>query len=154
MLAAAALCVVVAAVVAAGWLGESPGFRGWIDQVRDPTGSRGWEQLGDSIRAIYRDDLDAYLADVDAVDWSSLRLGPATDVWGDDGFAHVVAPLESAPSTVPRFLLERGIVHGVCDENGPVGIAVYEDRRPFAGGRFDLSGETGGQARCNDAFHP
>jgi hypothetical protein len=55
---------------------------------------------------------------------------------------------------VPRFLLERGIVHGICDGEAPVAIAVYEDRRLFAGGRLDLSGEPGSQARCNDAFHP
>lgn len=50
------------------------------------------------------------------------------------------------------FLLERQIIRGVCDLDGPIGIGVIEDRRPFRGGRFAGGAMTGSQARGNAAF--
>ncbi len=150
---AGCLMVIIGAVAASGEVGQPGGFRSWLTDVRSGDGDRGWSHLGDGIRNAYDGDLDAYRADVTAVDWSLLRLGPPVDVWRDDGFVRVEAPLLSPPHTVPRFLIERRIVHGVCDQGGrPIGIGVYEDRRPFAWNRFEAGGVTGGQARCNAAF--
>lgn len=95
---------------------------------------------------------DAYLAEVTTAEWASLDLGPALDVWSDDSFVRVEAELRSDPTTVPAFLLDRRIVHGVCEGGQPIAIGVYEDRRPFQGGAFGGGGLTGGQRRCNAAF--
>ena len=87
-----------------------------------------------------------------AADWAALDLGVAIDGSSHDGVVRVEAELQSDPSTVPSFLLERRIVHGVCDGGRPSGIGAYEDRRPFQGGGFNGGVLTGGQRRCNAAF--
>lgn len=59
---------------------------------------------------------DTYHADMAGADWSALDLGEAVDDWSDDGFVSVEAELRSGPETVPSFLFERRIIHGVCDQ--------------------------------------
>lgn len=131
---------------------EAGGFAGWLVAVRSDDEDRGWDRLNPSIQDAYGT-RHAYLADVAAADWEALVLEGPVDVWEDDGFVRVEATLLSQPATVPLFLFERRIVHARCDEAGrPVGIGVYEDRRPFAGSRFDGGGVTGSQQRCQDAF--
>lgn len=149
------LIVIVLVLVAVGIVAAWPqpaGLRAWIAEVRDEDDDWGWDLLGAEAQAEYRGDQDAYLADMIAADWEALDLGPATDVWSDDGFFHVQAELQSDPTTVPAFLFDRRIVHGVCDGHRPVAIGVYEDRRPFQGNAFGGGGLSGGQRRCNAAF--
>lgn len=144
------LVAVVAALVAAS--PQPGGFRAWIAEVRDGDNDWGWDLLDADARSRYDDDRDAYLADMIAADWEGLDLGPAVDVWSDDGFVQVQAELRSDPTSAPAFLLDRRLVHGVCDGRQPVGIGVYEDRRPFQGGAFGGGGLTGGQRHCHAAF--
>lgn len=131
---------------------QPAGLRGWIAEVRDGDDDWGWGLLSADAHRAYNGDSGRYAADMAAVDWGSLDLGDPVDTWSDDGFVQVVAELRSEPATVPRFLLERGIVSGVCNGETPVAIRVYEDRRLFQGSTFGYSGMTGGQSRCNDAF--
>ena len=100
----------------------------------------------------YDGDLDAYLVDMAAADWAALDLGSPADAWSDDGFVSVEAELRSDSTTVPAFLLDRRIVHGVCDGSEPKAIGVFEDRRPLQGSKFGGGGVTGSQARCNAVF--
>lgn len=147
--------IIVAVIVIGGPSFGPPGgaFTAWVNEVQDDDGDRGWNRLEASIQDAYGGDRDAYLADVERVDWDQFRVDYPAERWSDDGFARVEAALVSAPSSVPAFLFDRRIIHGICDENGqPTVIGAYEDRRPFIGGRFSGGGVTGSQARCNAAF--
>jgi hypothetical protein len=151
--AAALIAIVLVAGVAAVVLWPQPGaFRAWLVEVRDGDDEWGWELLDAEARAEYGNDRAVYIADVATADWASLDLGPATEVWSKDGFVRIEAELRSDPATVPVFLLERRIVHGVCEGRQPVGIGAYEDRRPFQSGGFGGGGLSGGGRMCNAAF--
>jgi hypothetical protein len=151
-----ALVAVVLVVVAAAALfairPQPGGFRAWIAEAGDGDSEWGWALLSSEAQRAYDGDRDAYLADMAAVDWAVLDLGYPADVWSDDGFVRVVAELRSDSTTVPAFLLDRRIVHGVCDGSEPKAIGVFEDRRPLQGSKFGGGGVTGSQARCNAVF--
>ncbi len=128
-------------------------FSAWLTEVRGDDLDRGWSRLDAHTRATaYDDDRDAYLDEVMAADWSALELEEPVRKWFDDGLARMEARLISAPATVPPFLFERRIVHGVCESGEPVGIGVFEHRRFLGSGGFTGGGVTGSQARCNAAF--
>ena len=144
--------IAVVAVLALPFVHESGDFRAWLAEARGGDDDRGWDRLHPTVRDAFRD-RGAYLADVDAVDWDRFVLAEPVDLWVDDGFAHIEARLLSDPGSVPWFLFEKGIVHAVCDEAWrPIGVGVFEDRRPFAGSRFSGGGVTGSQRRCQEAF--
>ncbi len=150
-----ALVAVVLVVIAAALFAIRPqpgGFRAWIAEARDGDSEWGWDLLSSEAQRAYDGDLDAYLVDMAAADWAALDLGSPADAWSDDGFVSVEAELRSDSTTVPAFLLDRRIVHGVCDGAEPKAIGVFEDRRPFQGRKFGGGGVTGSQARCNAAF--
>lgn len=149
----AATCVALGAFAVSSAVRPRAGLAGWVLEVRGADEDRGWDLVGDDVRDAYGGDRAAYLADVAAADWIALELGPTVEVWERDGFAMLEAAVRSSPDTVPAFLFERRIVHGVCDQGGyPTGIGAFEDRRPFAGRQFVGGGLTGSQARCNAAF--
>ena len=129
-------------------------FEDWLQAVSGGAEDYGWSYLGSDAHVTgYVGSRDSYLADARSADWSEFRWGEPETVWTDDGFAHVVAPLLSEPSTVPRFILDRRLVHGVCDERWrPVGIGVFEDRSFFRAGGMGGGGLTGSQAECNARF--
>lgn len=144
--------ILVAPLIGVADLGGGS-FSSWLGEVRGGDPDRGWSRLDEHTRAtVYDNDRTRYLDEVMAVDWSTLDLEAPVRMWFDDGFARMEARLISAPATVPRFLFERGIVHGLCDGDVPVAIGAYEDRRLLGGGGFGGGGVTGTQARCNAAF--
>lgn len=152
-----AVLAVLAGILVAPSLGIADlgggSFAAWLTEVRGDDPDRSWSRLDEHTRATsYGNDRDAYLDEVMVADWSALELEEPMRMWFDDGFARMEARLITAPATVPRFLFERGIVHGVCDGDAPVGIGVYEDRRFLGSGGFAGGGVTGGQAKCNAAF--
>ena len=147
----AVVLVVVAAALVAAWP-QPRGFGAWITEVRDGDDDWGWDLLGAEAQGAYDGNRGAYVADMSEADWAALDLGSPVDVWSDDGFVRVEAELQSDPTAVPVFLLDRRIVHGVCDGRQPIAIGVFEDRRPFQGGAFGGGGLTGGQRQCNAAF--
>jgi len=151
-LVAVVLVVVVAGAALFAIRPQSGGFRAWLAEARDGDSEWGWDLLSSEAQRAYDGDRDAYLADMAAVDWAVLDLGNPADVWSDDGFVRVEAELRSESTTVPAFLLDRLIIHGVCDGAEPNAIGVFEDRRPFQGRKFHGGGLTGGQRRCNAAF--
>ncbi len=149
-----AILVVTAVAVVVALVAQPSGFRGWLAEARDGDDDWGWDLLAEQARDAYNGDRDAYLADMRRADWAALDLGDPVDVWSDDGFFHVQAELHSDPATVPAFLLERRIIHGVCHPPGnrPTAIGVFEDRRMFQGGTWGGGGLSGTQIRCNAAF--
>ena len=154
-LGAVVAVALVGLAVAAALVASRPnpsGFRARIAEFRDGDDDWGWEHHGAEAHDAYNSDRGAYVADMRAADWTVLVLGPPVDVWSDDGFVSVVSELQSSPATVPRFLLDRRIVHGVCHDGRPIGIGAYDDRRLFEDGVFNGGGLTGGQRRCNAAF--
>ena len=159
-LAAAAVGAVLVGAIALAVMPQLPlggsGFRDWLVEVTDSQDAdRGWHLVANWVRDdAYGGDLEAYLADVEAADWSLLHLDTPVDAWADEGFVEVRVNLLSDPATVPRFLLARHIVHGVCNSGGrPLAIGAYENRRPFSGDGFAAGGLTGSQTRCNAAFN-
>ena len=116
---------------------------------------RGWQYLDEFARDWgYADDQAAYVADAMAADWDSFEWSDAHVLWIDDGFAHVEVTLISAPSTVPPFLLEHALLHGICLGDGfaPAGLGAYVDTRPFGAGGLGGGGTTGSGQRCNSQF--
>ena len=75
-------------------------------------------------------------------------------LWTDDGFAHVQVRVTSGPATVPGFLLEHALLHGICQGDGfePAGIGAFVDARIFTEGGLGGGGTTGSQRRCNNQF--
>ncbi len=148
------ILVVVTLLMGGPSFGSAGGqFTAWLTEVRREDGDRGWDRLESSIQHAYGDDRDAYLAEVERIDWDQFRVEDPVERWTDDGFARVEAALTSAPGSVPAFLFDRRMIHAICDESGqPTAIGAYEDRRLFAGGRFSGGGTTGSQARCQTAF--
>ena len=128
-------------------------FEDWLEAVSGGAGDRGWSYLGsDAHVAGFAGSREDYLADARAADWSKFRWGEPATVWTDDGFAHVVASLLSEPSTVPRFILDRRLVHGICEDGRPVAIGVYEDRSLFRPGGMAAGGLAGSGVECNALF--
>lgn len=115
---------------------------------------RGWHYLDPTTREIgYADDQAAYVADAEAADWDAFAWTDAKVLWVDDGFAHVRITLTSG-STVPPFLLEHAVLHGICEGDAfePTGIGAFVDTRPFSEGGLGGGGTTGSQRRCNNQF--
>lgn len=128
-------------------------FAAYLRAVAGDEADRGWSYLDETTREwSYANDLDAYMRDASVADWSAFKWAPPTRGWTDDGFSHVTAELLSAPESVPRFLIMRRLVHGVCRDGEAVGIGAYVDSRPFAGDVLGGGGETGGQRICNNLF--
>lgn len=101
----------------------------------------------------YGNDRSAYLRDAAAADWSALRWTDATVVWVDDGFASVQVGLDSPPSSVPAFLIQHHVVHGVCGAaDRPFGLGAYLDVHPFADAQLGGGALAGSTVRCNRAF--
>jgi hypothetical protein len=126
----------------------------WLEAVSGGAEDRGWSYLGSGahVGGGFVGSREAYLADARSADWSEFRWGEPETVWTDDGFAHVVAPLRSEPSTVPRFILDRRLVHGICENGRPVAIGVYEDRSLFRPGGMGSGGLAGSGVECNALF--
>lgn len=147
-----AVFLVALALAVAAWPRDPGGLRGWLAEVRDGDDDWGWDFISTYAQTAYQGGAAAYAEDMAAVDWEALELGTPVEVWSDDGVALLQAELLSDPSTVPAFLVERGIVKGVCEDGEPTGIWVIEDRGLLQEQRFGTGGTTGTQRRCDATF--
>ncbi|MEO6295145.1 MAG: hypothetical protein ABIP01_04325 [Candidatus Limnocylindria bacterium] len=128
-------------------------FDDWLRAAAGGEEDRGWQYLGvDTHDTSYHGDRHAYLEEARAADWSQFEWDEPEVRWTDDGFAHVEAGLLSTGSSVPRFVIDRQLIHGICDHSRPVGIGVFEDRRLFHAGGLGGGGVTGSGAECNALF--
>lgn len=133
---------------------SSPGGRldAYLRAVAGAEPDRGWHLLGDLTRELsYGNDSAQYLRDAEAADWSAFRWSSAEVLWTDDGWANVQAGLVSDPTSVPAFLIQRRIIHGVCGGR-PIGIGVFMDVRFLGNDGFGSGGLSGGQMGCNARF--
>jgi len=154
------MLVVVALVVAlvttwavAGGGRSGDRFDRWLNAVAGAEADRGWSYLSpDSREEAYAGDGEAYIQDAIAADWSGFEWTEPLEVWSDDGFARLEAGLLSPPSSVPPFLFERRLIHGICIDGLPVAIGVYDDRRLLQAGGLGGGGLTGSGAACNRRF--
>lgn len=71
---------------------------------------------------IYRDDPQAYWDDLERIDWAVVAWAPANGYVDDGAFYSGYVWLRSHPSTLPRFLIERGLATPHCVERSPFGI--------------------------------
>lgn len=125
-----ALLVVGAAMVVArgappSWLTANRMVDSWLAALAEPTGDRGWSRLStEAQHLIYGNDPNEYWSDLDDVDWSQVAWAPANGYVDDGAYYGGYIWLRSHPSTLPRFLIERGIATPDCIEGSPAGIRV------------------------------
>lgn len=125
----------------------------WLVAAAGAEEDRGWSYLDPEGRERgYGDKREAYIQDARAADWSAFEWTEPRELWAEDGFAHLQAGLLSPPSSVPGYLFERRLIHGVCVDGLPVAIGVYDDRRWFQAGGLGGGGLTGSGAACNRLF--
>jgi hypothetical protein len=95
----------------------------WLAAMSEPSGDRGWSFLSSAAQTmVYRGDPQAYWEDLEQVDWAQVDWAPANGHVDDGAFYSGYAWLRSHPSTLPRFLVERGLATPHCVEGSPFGI--------------------------------
>ena len=72
----------------------------------------------------YQGDAQAYWADLERVDWAQVAWAPANGYVDDGAFYSGSVWLRSHLSTLPRFILERGLATPYCVDDEPFGIGV------------------------------
>jgi hypothetical protein len=120
---------VFAGLIAIGVLTHRTGdFGGWLDAAsgRIESADRGWGLLGrDTQQAAYDGDRAKYLSEVTAADSSAFRWSAPRPAWTDDGYTYLIVKLESAPTTIPQFILARGLAHRECLNGHLIGLGGY-----------------------------
>lgn len=126
----------------------------WLASMREPSGDRGWGWLStETQRLIYDDDPNAYRSDLEGVDWSTVAWAPANGYVDDGVYYSGYVWLRSHPSTLPRFLIERGLAVPDCIDGSPAGIRVEMRLGWFNPPRISaLIGKAGAADPCAIAF--
>jgi len=126
----------------------------WLAAMSESTGDRGWSFLSTEAQSmIYGDDPDNYWDDLEQVDWRHVAWAPASGYVDDGVFYSGSVWLRSHLSTLPRFLVERGIATPYCVDESPFGIGVQMRVGWFAPPRISaLLGKAGSADRCWVAF--
>lgn len=114
---------------------------------------RGWQYLGASRDSAYGGHRERYVAEAAAADWDAMQWSALPVVWEDDGVSKAEVWLESPPDTVPPFLIERGLVHGVCRGSRPgFGLGAYVLSPWFGQADMGGGGLNGSTMECNSKF--
>lgn len=157
-LAIAILLLVGAGVVVGGGAPTTAGsadelVNRWVQALAEPSGDRGWSQLSPETQlSVYGGDPQRYWADLDTVDWSSVVWAPAFGYVDDGRFYSGIVSLLSHPSTLPRVLVERGLVGPFCVDDLPYGIQITMLVGWFTQPRIEASARAGSADRCAAAF--
>lgn len=147
----AGLAVVRGAPTTAGSADES--VDRWVQALAEPSGDRGWSLLSPETQvSVYSGDPERYRADLDTVEWSSVVWAPAFGYVDDGRFYSGSVSLLSHPSTLPRVLVERGLVGPFCIDDLPYGIHVTMLVGWFTPPRIEASAHAGSADRCAAAF--
>jgi hypothetical protein len=149
-LAAAAVLV----VGLASCLGSDPALRldAYLRAVAGAEADRGWSYLGEHIQSeAYGGDQARYVADAEAADWSALRWTDPSVVQENDGAVLVEVQLESDVDSVPDFLLEKRILHGMC-RGLAYGLGAITGDTLLGSTRIGGGGLSGTQMRCDAQF--
>lgn len=126
----------------------------WLAAMAAPSGDRGWSFLSPEAQTmIYRDDPQSYWDDVAEVDWAQVAWAPANGHVDDGAFYAGYVWLRSHPSTLPRFLIERGLATPHCVDGSPFGIDLQMRLGWFNPPRISaLIGKAGAADHCWIAF--
>jgi hypothetical protein len=129
----------------------------WLAAMASTGADRGWRYLSTEAQAEgYGDDQSAYLADVSAVDWQTVRWGQAVGNTVDDEYGVVYAyiPVLSDPRTLPHFLLDRDLVAAKCGDRAATQILAQVPRSWFQSPRLArVNNGTGSADLCEDLFY-
>jgi hypothetical protein len=129
----------------------------WIEAMAQPSGDRGWSQLSPETRTlVYGGDPERFWNDIAEVDWAAVAWAPAQGRVDDGAFYLGNVWLRSHPSTLPRFLVERGLAVESCTDGVPFGIHLQMSigwfEPPLVIGQVDKSATP---TACGFAFeHP
>ncbi len=126
----------------------------WLAEMAVPSGDRGWSSLSPEAQSmIYSDKPEEYWSDLEQVDWTKVAWAPAVGFVDDGVFYSGNAWLRSHPSTLPRFLVERGLVTPSCVDDMPFGIHLQMRVGWFMPSRIaPLIGKAGDADPCAIAF--
>lgn len=126
----------------------------WLAAMAEPTGDRGWSRLSaEAQMMLYDGDPDAYWSDLEGIGWADVTWAPANGYVDDGVFYSGYVWLRSHPSTLPRFLIERGLASPHCVEGAPFGIDVQMRLGWFNPPRISVRlGKAGDADRCAIAF--
>jgi hypothetical protein len=120
------LVIGVAAVVIGAPTGSTAANQvvdSWLQAMAQPSGDRGWSRLSPETQEIvYGDDPARFWSDLSEVEWSEVAWAPARG-HVDDAVSYLGDVwLRSHPSTLPRFLVERGLAAVSCTDDVAFGI--------------------------------
>ena len=126
----------------------------WLAEMAKPSGDRGWSLLSAEAQAIaYEGDAQVYWRDLEGVDWEQVSWAPANGHVDDGAYYLGGVWLRSHPSTLPRFLVERGLATAGCVDGLPYGVNVQMRVGWFNPPRITRSpGGTGSADACRTAF--
>lgn len=98
----------------------------WLDSMSQGNWDRGWSHLSEQSKEVFGNSLDAYIADVDAVDWSRFQWTIGSS-FTHDGIKEVAVKVEGGWEAVPEFMRERPLVQFACGSGGFL-VYVFESR--------------------------
>lgn len=126
----------------------------WVQALAEPSGDRGWSLLSPETQvSVYGGDPERYRADLDTVVWAPVVWAPAFGYVDDGRFYSGSVSLLSHPSTLPRVLVERGLVGPFCIDDLPYGIHVTMLVGWFSPPRIEATAAHAGSLdRCTTSF--
>lgn len=126
----------------------------WLATMAEPSGDRGWSFLSAEAQTmIYDDDPQAYWDELAQVNWAQVAWAPANGHVDDGAFYAGSVWLRSHPSTLPRFLIERGLATPHCVDGSPFGLDLQMRLGWFNPPRISaLIGKAGAADPCWIAF--
>jgi len=125
----------------------------WLKAMADSDADNGWKYLSAELQAeSYGGDESVYVAEVEVIDWETVRWGQTQGRTTDYGFVFNYTPLLSDPRTLPRFLHERHLVVASCADRAPNDIFTNVLSTWFRAPRLEVV-QTGGSGGCEDLFY-
>lgn len=119
--------------------GAASAVEQWLTEAASPAGDRGWRWLHRNTQEQnYLDAIDVYQREADSADWQ--RFGwRVTGARLHDGEYRVDLWVDDEPSSIPRFLINRGLLNLVTIEDGSEVAVVAVEIQP-ADGAFGILG--------------
>ena len=127
----------------------------WLQAMSGTGADRGWRHLSTEAQSdAYGGDRSAYLAEVLAVDWPSVRWGQTLGRTTDYGFVFAYIPLLSDPRTLPHFLLDRDLVAASCSDRAAIQVFAQVPSAWLQPPRLArVHPKTGSAGLCEDLFY-
>ncbi len=125
----------------------------WLVAMTQPSGDRGWSLLSPQTQALtYDGDAERYWSDVAQVNWAEVAWAPTQGRVDDGAFYLGHVWLRSHPSTLPRFLIERGLAVESCTDDIAFGVHLQMSVGWFEAPRLIGEAGKGPPRQCAVAF--